>query len=261
MNINLELECEEDLANVTNPGAPQTSPITPSAQKIHVNNVTSPPIINSTPRETNHHPTKELKTSTTSTPLAAQIPMTPPRPPITKEIFKHTSPTSQIKKGQIPTCNPASPAECSATSPLQICQVSPPKKTAQNLPLCTSPLPTEKMTSPLPLQNKYAPLRKPKANSISSTSISGPLFPPGFENLIPSPTKKAFTKKREKKHQKKKEKTKSKSSPPLLPSTRQFPISALEVLQFADEVGLMFDGPRYELENRIKQILSRHKAE
>lgn len=52
---------------------------------------------------------------------------------------------------------------------------------------------------PIPIQNKFEPLRKPKSNSISSSSLSGPLFPPGFESLIPSPIKKAHFKKKERK--------------------------------------------------------------
>lgn len=122
--------------------------------------------------------------------------------------------------------------------------------------------------SPINIQNRFGPLVKPKTKSYSSTTTSGPLFPPGFENLIPIPIKKAHTKKKQKQ---KKQETPSlnpnqmnSSAPPDHPNTHtkgQLKITPSVILKFADEIGLEFNGPRSELEYRINRILSRQNSE
>lgn len=73
-----------------------------------------------------------------------------------------------------------------------------------------SPVSTLKMQplSPIMIHNKYEPLLrncKPKSSSstLGSSSCSGPLFPPGFEDRIPNHTKLAQVQKRKKKIEKK----------------------------------------------------------
>lgn len=87
---------------------------------------------------------------------------------------------------------------------------SKPKPPAQNLPPSKPNLPLPISKTHIPTFNKFAPLiRNQKSTSSSSmnmdsSSCSGPIFPPGFENNIPPHTKLAQLRKRKKKLEKKK---------------------------------------------------------
>ena len=124
--------------------------------------------------------------------------------------------------------------------------------------------------SPIKTSNTFGPLLRPsktKTNSSStlgSSSCSGPLFPPGFEDNIPDHTKREQVKKRMRKLEKKRKLKEATSfsqsscpSTPLihLPKT----IQVDDVIQMANKLGLSFNGPDTELKRRIGVILSNQK--
>ena len=124
--------------------------------------------------------------------------------------------------------------------------------------------------SPIKTSNTFGPLIRPnktKTNSSStlgSSSCSGPLFPPGFEDNIPNHTKEEQKKKRMRKLEKKRklrqassyaQSSCSPSSLMHLPNT----IQINDVIQMANTLGLTFHGPHAELERRIGVILSNQR--
>nr|CCA66179.1 hypothetical protein [Beta vulgaris subsp. vulgaris] len=124
--------------------------------------------------------------------------------------------------------------------------------------------------SPIKTTNTFGPLLRPnktKASSSStlgSTSCSGPLFPPGFEESIPSQTKRDQEKRRKRKLERRNKMRKAltyvkstspKPSPIHLPKSIQID----DVIQMANTLGLSFDGPVEELERRIGVILTNQK--
>lgn len=72
--------------------------------------------------------------------------------------------------------------------------------------------------SPIKLSNPFGPLLRPNKSLITSTttlgssSCSGPLFPPGFENTLPAQIKREREKKRKRKLEKKRSLKKSSSA-------------------------------------------------
>lgn len=124
--------------------------------------------------------------------------------------------------------------------------------------------------SPIKVHNKFGPLlrqsSKPNSSSgtIESNSCSGPLFPPGFEENIPAHFRTAQEEKRRKKMEKKK-KIKGVSA---RSSTEQSQfqlnleaggINVDDVIEMADILGLVFNGPISELRSRIELILHGQK--
>ena len=119
----------------------------------------------------------------------------------------------------------------------------------------------------MPVSNKFGPLcRQTKSTSNSSSNLSGPLFPPEFEDQIPQHVKTAQEKKRALKIEKKNKKRKIKSKPSshiLNPSPPNNPtletilpkISSLDVMEMASRIGLTFDGLPSELQDRIEEVL------
>lgn len=117
--------------------------------------------------------------------------------------------------------------------------------------------------------NKYGPLIRPAKSRSSSTiqsssSSSGPLFPPGFEKFIPNHIKSAQIEKRKRRLEKKmKMKLASSipkpSQPP--PTNLHLPnsIQADDVINMANTLGLVYEGPMSELRERIDAILANQK--
>ena len=173
--------------------------------------------------------------------------------------------------------------------------VSPPKSTipsklnldqANNLNLHLSPPKTQTYCQPsypdqnpiIHLSNTFSPLRrKPEPKSMStSSSISGPSIPPGFENFIPSPVKTLREKRRTKKLQKKKERRQRNlmtKSPQKKPTHSSTPSSsapnpnesvdsiAAEIIDLGLKMGMNFNGPLSELHNKIRCILTRQNQD
>lgn len=81
----------------------------------------------------------------------------------------------------------------------QIHYESPTKKQPSRSPIQDSPkkppIPPNTQVSPIHLHNKFGPLLRPNklksssTSTLGSSSCSGPLFPPGFEDSIPIQTK------------------------------------------------------------------------
>ena len=136
-----------------------------------------------------------------------------------------------------------------------------------------SPNRTPNGPSPLPLTSKNLPSQSnqsaqfsPKTNenlSLSdSTSLTGPLFPPGFEDKIPNHIKIIQERKRNKKLQKKKRlrsssaygrsSSKSLNTKEVLTTT----IQVEDVIGMANLLGLTFDGPAEVFKERVAAILS-----
>ena len=127
--------------------------------------------------------------------------------------------------------------------------------------------------SPVQTFNKFGPLLRPNKTKSTSSSIStmgsssssGPLFPPGFEDTIPVETKLEKEEKRKKKLEKKLKLKQSALNgnncpPPFLPShgTNNM-IRVEDVINMANTLGLSFDGPTSELRSRIERILCNQK--
>ena len=156
--------------------------------------------------------------------------------------------------------------------------VTSPTSQKADQPICPSPSPLSRNTSPrviqkspisvpspLPISNMFGPLfpkphnpNIPKNQSSSSSLSSGPMFPPGFESMIPSEAKIRHAQKRIKKLQKrKKRKLPSHSSTPL----SSINITAENVISLASELGLKIDGPTSCIENLISAILKSQYAD
>lgn len=151
------------------------------------------------------------------------------------------------------SCNASSPP-----IPIQSIHQTSPTQPHSSPP--TSPL------SPIHLTNRFKALVRPSSSMSSSSSLSGPLFPPGFENDIPLTIKAIHKKKREKKIQKKKKPPflplPNQSSPSLtralIPSSSENSVSS--ILEVGKKLGMRFNGPETILEERIESILQQHKA-
>ena len=158
--------------------------------------------INEIPRETT--PQLEQKAAQS---IELLIPLTSPSSllsSIPKQLTPHTklqSPSSENAKPKNVTFNfgPSphrSPSITISSRPLH----SQPIQDTSKADLASSPSPP----LPLPLSNILRTLMKPSPTTSHSSSLSGPLFPPGYENLIPLSVKKAHEMKRSKKVLKKK---------------------------------------------------------
>lgn len=123
------------------------------------------------------------------------------------------------------------------------------------------------ISSPIPIQNKFGPLlpnskTKPKSQTSSTSSLSsGPMFPPGFENIIPTEAKRRHAQKRIRKLQKKNKKKPKMltSTPPSQPSP--LTITTQDVLKLASDLGLRVEGPLSCIENLISAILKRQQED
>ena len=129
---------------------------------------------------------------------------------------------------------------------------------------------------PIITSNRFGPLLR-SSRSNSSSSWSGPLFPPGFEDFIPLSKRCAASKKQAKKKLKKRSKKppssshlKSLPSSPKSPSIQNSPknheiniakITPSDVMELASKIGLTFNGPKSDLMARIDLILSNQKKE
>lgn len=126
------------------------------------------------------------------------------------------------------------------------------------------------------VSNRFEPLKKhaSKQLSTSSSTVSGPTFPPGFEPFIPNPMKLAHEAKRKKKLRKKKQKPKIIPKPApqqnvknlkTKPRKRLFmdaaSITPDDVLLFAEKIGLAYAGSPAELRDKVEVILERQKAD
>lgn len=128
--------------------------------------------------------------------------------------------------------------------------------------------------SPTQTSNKFGPLRKTNASSSSSTSsLSGPFFPPGFEQAIAPPIRKAHARKRLRRLLRKKlNKPQNPKSIPALPSSPlanhppltqpQQPhsssqISSGNIMKLAEEFGLTYEGSPSTLKRKIDEIIDK----
>lgn len=127
--------------------------------------------------------------------------------------------------------------------------------------------------SPTAISNSFWPLirNRPKFSSSSSTSISEPTYPPGFEDQIPPSLKAQHAKKRARKLKKKiikraQSTTKYQSQPnPPEPTLSQNGstqcISTKEVIDLGMQLGLNFNGPLSVLHSKIGEILERQQKD
>ena len=194
-------------------------------------------------RDHNHNPTEEKgKAAGKRTDLAIGLPeKSQSQPPISDQSNHKISPTQKTH----PTKSPM--------------HISP--------QISTSSLPPKKHMSPIQLNNKFGPLLKNNKTNPSSTSTmassscSGPIFPPGFEHVIPIQTRiekeRKRRKKMEKKRRLKKEELNIQKSESLSPAReRTGTIHIDEVIKMAEIIGLTFNGPVSELKKRIGTILN-----
>ena len=205
-------------------------------------------------------------------------------PPFNEPLMSHTShhinplpyenQISPSKDTSLPSPQSSPPSQngpCNGPrKPLLIMKTHEPKHnfpitSTQDLPKPTSSLP--KGNSSLPLSNKFGPLqRQPKTSSTSSGSLgsssgSGPLFPPGFEDTIPSQIKIAQLRRRKKKLEKKRKLMMSAVIDQANEVTNQTrfsmgSVSVEDIVEMAGLLGLSFSGPRSELRSRIQAILN-----
>lgn len=150
-----------------------------------------------------------------------------------------------------------------------------PKKNRKNKdPKHTSPKQNEPSPksppSPIQLENKFGPLLRPtkskssssSSSNFGSSSDSGPLFPPGFEDYIPAQEKLDKERKRKRKLEKKKKlkhfasNSQQATSPTSPISHHHIPnsIHVEDVISMASNMGLVFDGPEFELRKRIENV-------
>lgn len=150
------------------------------------------------------------------------------------------------------------------SSPSKLIEI-PPQKSPQNQNDVAQPnLNHSKINSPIQLHNKYGPLlKRPSHNpsssrSMGSSSSSGPLFPPGFEDRVPAHVKIAQAEKREKKLEKKKKlklHSKNKKAQDPFPNQNFGSITVDDIIDLSGMIGLSFDGHTSELRRRIQAIL------
>lgn len=131
--------------------------------------------------------------------------------------------------------------------------------------------PTKNLTSsPIPTNNKFGPLMRPSrpngssTSTLGSSSCSGPLFPPGFEDRIPNHTKMVQVQKRKRKLEKKRKlrlmsKSNQASSAPSVANNGPKIIQPEDIIAMANILGLTYNGPISELKEKIEMILENQK--
>lgn len=153
-------------------------------------------------------------------------------------------------------------------SPIKSHTQKPNKKPNQSCPSLEKQ--TTPPDSPIKLSNKFGPLQKPNIpkpssmSTIGSSSSSGPLFPPGFEDTIPIQTKIEKINRRKKKMEKKSKLQHSASMKHLMriPATSNQPTNTIQiddVIKMATDMGLVFNGPESVLRSRIGKVLLNQK--
>ena len=232
-----------------------------SSRVLSQNNIeqpTTPPFHKSSPsQKTTFHPPD---TSNNYCRSLSNTPNTPPTHPIT--LYNMMGLDNQPPKFQ-PSNKKDGPQKI-------LFPKSPVSKQAQYLlPVSPNPKPTpcsSQVKNTFPIYNKFGALsRKPKTASSSSVTMdsstcSGPIFPPGFEDNIPPPIKLAQLRKRKKKLEKKrKHRITSSSGLKIVPSVNQVcnmgSVMVEDIIKMADLLGLSFNGPTDELRHRIQLIL------
>ena len=164
------------------------------------------------------------------------------------------------------------PKKITITSPkVKALMPSPPKPTAQENDIPSAqPKIVKPIQSPIKTHNKFDPLSRQSSKTISSSgtngssSCSGPIFPPGFEDKIPPHVKTAQEEKRRKKLEKKRKLRSIAASNKDNHMDYQFNlnaggINADDIIEMADILGLSFNGPTSELRARIDLILHGQK--
>lgn len=137
--------------------------------------------------------------------------------------------------------------------------------------LVINPSPLNEPSQPIPTSNQFSPLFKPPSLVYPSSSLSEIPFLPGFEANIPSPIKANHVMRRIKKIQKgqrgknaaQNQEPKNLPFPPNSPSNHSFhpnTLKASDIINLGLQLGLHYDGPISELEDRISNILSLQKS-
>lgn len=221
--------------------------------------------------------------TTQNTPIINSSPIRrPPKYPSSNDLLGNRSPANSPINSNISQHLSISPIKNSLPS-LENLKFSPPKTllpTKLQWDPRLSPSPKNDLCGPknsspyrnqtLPVSNTFSPLaRKPPSKPSSkqpssSSSISGPSIPPGFENFI-SPSLKAHNdRKKFKKHQKRKEKKRAfmeritSQSTPTFPNHKPKPPhdkTASEIIELGLQLGMEFNGPLSELHDKIMGIL------
>lgn len=186
------------------------------------------------------------KSPTLNDPLIAVEQVAPTSPSQPPEFLKSPSPLPKAQQ-----INPTSPNY--------------PKPTSYGLHSESSPVHNQPSPSPIPLTNRFKSLLRPKTSNSSSSSLSGPIYPPGFEPKIPFNIIRINDTKKKKKKQKKKHpdllllKPNQSKLPPIA-STSLEEISTSSIMVLAEKLQLQFDGPASDLEARIDEILRQQKS-
>lgn len=146
------------------------------------------------------------------------------------------------------------------SSPYKLIEVPHPNSRPNQNNLAQSNISISLTDSPVQLHNKYGPLlrcpnqKPPSSSTVGSSSSSGPIFPPGFEDRIPPHVKLAQVEKREKRLEKKKKlKSQSRMKKAQDSSAKQNfgAITVDDVIDLSSMLGLSFDGHINELRRRI----------
>lgn len=126
------------------------------------------------------------------------------------------------------------------------------------------PEPKTSPNPPIPISNKFWHLIKQKKPTPPSSTSSGPIFPPGFEDTIPYNVKKIHLTKRMKKTKKKASRVKSdvkNQLPPPKSTPPKHNITASETLELATILEMDLNGPTSILESCIDSILTRQQSD
>lgn len=200
---------------------------------------------------------------------ARDPPLTPLQP---KSLNHHEPETSPQEKTKSTFLKPSDQSEKSPDTSYQITNTNnlqTSKKAGITIP--ENPKPKTKHTnepfSPIQMLNRFEALLRPNkpksttSSSQSSSSGSGPLFPPGFEDTIPAQIKTEKENKRKRKLEKKKKLKMQSSKGSLLASlpscTHAAPkgIKVDDVLELANTLGFSFQGSPLDLRKRIENVL------
>nr|CCA66152.1 hypothetical protein [Beta vulgaris subsp. vulgaris] len=255
--------CKSPVIGGGSPIDTPTKEVTISSPKDPLNDL----VINGAPRETsprphqktaNNNETLFLSTSPTSLLSSAPKQLTPHS--------QHQSPLPENTKQKSVTFSlgpstqrSPSLSVSSRKKPIQSPIHSQPIRNTSNEPLAFSPSP------PLNISNRFRSLIRPSPVTSNSSSLSGPMYPPGFENLIPVSTKTAHEKKRSRKLLKKKLKLidpklpRPKSPQPNASTNFSLEISSSSTLAIAKKLDFQFQGSEHQLEEHIERILQNQK--
>ena len=210
-----------------------------------------------------HKKSENPNSPNTTSDTPKKSPKASPRKTQSQSAIKVLSPCGRIFKKMNLQSPIREPIDFS--SPLKVIEVPRPKSLSPITSSAQPKLPSPTKKPPIGICNRFGPLIKPSkslstsSGTMTTSSCSGPLFPPGFEDKIPTQLKMAQMNKRRKKLDKKKRLkllSQNCSQPSSPTSSKCFgAISVDSILEMANILGLSYEGSPCELRKRIQDIL------